>query len=107
MTAGKLDRRVTFERVTETNTGLGLTTAWAGLGTVWASRKDISDGEKMAAGGVMATVAARFVVRSSVMTRGLLAQDRLTEGGRVFQITGIKEMDRRGYLEITAEARAD
>lgn len=81
--------------------------AWASLGTIWASRKDVSDGEKMAAGDVMATIAARFVVRSSEMTRGLTAQDRLTEGGKVFHIAGIKELDRRGYLEITAEARAD
>ena len=76
-------------------------------GTIWASRKDVSDGEKMAAGGVMATLAARFVVRSSELTRGLTPKDALIEGGKTFQIMGIKELDRRGFLEISAEARAD
>jgi len=107
MMAGGMDRRVTFSRATVTNTGLGLTEAWADLGTVWASRKDVSDGEKAAAGTMQAVVVARFVVRSSTFSRGLTPKDRLTEGGRTFQITGIKEMGRRDFLEITAEARAD
>lgn len=105
--AGRLDRRITLRRKVVTNTGLGLTEAWADVATIWASRKDVSDGEKMANGGVMATVAARFIVRSSDMTRGLTAKDLLLEGGKTFQISGIKELDRRGFLEITAEARAD
>ena len=105
--AGQLDRRITLRRKTVTNTGLGMTEAWADLATIWASRKDVSDGEKIAAGGVMATLAARFVVRSSTLTRGLTAKDALIEGGKTFQITGIKELGRRDFLEITAEARAD
>lgn len=102
--AGQLDRRITLRRKTEVNTGLGLTATWADLGTIWAGRKDVSDGEKMAAGGVMSTLAARFVVRSSSLTRGLTPKDALIEGGRTFQITGIKELGRRDFLEITAEA---
>lgn len=107
MAAAKLDRRITLRRFTVTNTGLGVTEVWADLATIWASRKDVSDGEKMAAGMVMATTAARFVVRSSTLTRGLTPKDALIEGGRTFEISGIKELDRRGFLEITAEARAD
>lgn len=105
--AGKMDRRITLRRKDVTNTGLGVIEAWGDIGTIWAGRKDVSDGEKMAAGGVMATLAARFVVRSSELTRGLTPKDALIEGGKTFQIMGIKELDRRGYLEITAEARAD
>ena len=37
----------------------------------------------------------------------LTAKDALIEGGKTFQITGIKELGRRDFLEITAEARAD
>jgi SPP1 family predicted phage head-tail adaptor len=107
MKSAGLDRRITLRRMVQTNTGLGATEAWSDLATIWASRKDVSDGEKMAAGGVMATVAARFVVRSSDLTRGLTPKDALIEGGKTFHIAGIKELDRRGFLEITAEARAD
>lgn len=105
--AARLDRRITLRRKAVTNTGLGMTEAWADLATIWASRKDVSDGEKIAAGGVMGTITARFVVRSSNLTRGLTPKDALIEGGKTFQITGIKEMGRRDFLEITAEARAD
>lgn len=105
--AGQLDRRITLRRKTVANTGLGVTEAWTDLGTIWAGRKDVSDGEKAAAGTMQAVVVARFVVRSSTFSRGLTPKDRLTEGGKTFQITGIKELGRRDYLEITAEARAD
>lgn len=105
--AGQLDRRITLRRATVANTGLGVTEAWVDLGTIWAGRKDVSDGEKAAAGTMQAVVVARFVVRSSTFSRGLTPKDRLTEGGKTFQITGIKELGRRDYLEITAEARAD
>lgn len=105
--AGTLDRRITLRRKVETNTGLGVTEAWSDLGTIWASRKDVSDGEKVAAGRMMATLAARFVVRSFELTRSLTPKDALIEGGKTFDIMGIKELDRRGFLEITAEARAD
>lgn len=105
--AGSLDRRITLRRKTVTNTGLGMTEAWADLGTVWASRKDVSDGEKAAAGKLQSTVAARFIIRSSDLARGLTPKDALVEGGRLFEITGIKELGRRDFLEITAEARLD
>lgn len=107
MNYGALDRRISVAQVGSTNTGTGWTETTTTLGTFWASRKDVSDGEKAAAGTVMGTVAARFVVRSSTMTRQIKPKDRLTEGGLVFEIVGIKEVGRRDYLEITAEARRD
>jgi head-tail adaptor len=105
--SGKLDRRIALSRLTTTNTGLGPVEAWAPLGTVWASRKDVSDAEKAAAGTVQGTVAARFIVRSSTVTRGLIPSDRLSEGGLMFEVIGIKQLGRRDYLEISAEARLD
>ena len=93
MTRPYLDRQITLRRKTVSNTGLGLTEAWANLGVTWSSRKDVSDAEKIAAGGVMATLAARFVVRSSTLTRGLTAKDALIEGGKTFQVMGIKELE--------------
>ena len=56
---------------------------------------------------MQSTVAARFVVRSSSLTRTLTPKDALVEGGRTFEITGIKELGRLDFLEITAEARTD
>lgn len=107
MSAGALDRRITITRETVTNTGTGLVRDWSGYTTVWASRKDASDGEKAAAGTVQSTVVSRFIVRSSTLSRGIRPKDRLTTGGLTYEITGIKEIGRRDRLEITATARLD
>ena len=109
MTAGNLDRRVQFQRETTTNSGLGEVSTWANYGgPVWASRKDVSDGEKAANGGVFAEVTARFQLRGSSFSQGLRPKDRLVTGGRSFEIIGIKELGTRGaMLEITATASLD
>lgn len=107
MSAGSLDRRVTIRRGTVSNTGLGVTTTWLDYGTFWASRKDVSDAERAAAGSVQGTVVSRFVVRWSADTAGIKPADRLVEGGMTFEVRGIKEVGRRRYIEITAEARLD
>jgi SPP1 family predicted phage head-tail adaptor len=106
--AGDLDRRVQFRRATLTDTGYGLVESFANHGTpVWAHRRDVSDGERWRAGEVQAHITARFRVRSSAFTRDLSPKDRLICEGRVYDISGIKELDRRRTLEITAAARSD
>ncbi len=107
MRIAQLDRRITVRRKTVANGPLGATETWATLCTVWAGRKDVSDGEKAAAGTVMSSLVARFTVRSSDAARGIRPADAITEGGLNFDIVGIKELGRRDYLEITAQARLD
>ena len=108
MSAGKLDRRIQFRRRTLTDNGLEMVEAWADHGApVWASRHDVSDGERAAAGWIEATSVARFVVRSSSFTRDLTVKDCLTTEGRAYDIQGIKDIGRRDRLEITAIARVD
>lgn len=104
-----LDRRVTFERATQTAGALGTTLSWgAHGGVVWAARRDISDGERWRAGEVGAAISTRFIVRWNSFTRGLTPADRLACEGVTYDITGIKEIGpRRRFLEITASARAD
>lgn len=103
---GKLERRITLVRVTEINTPLGPVEEERVIGKVWASRADVSDGEKAVANTVQGTVVARFVVRATALTASIAPKDRLSEGGRAFAITGIKERG-RAYFELTAEARLD
>lgn len=107
MQAGNLDRRITVERKTVSNTPLGATETWVKLATIWASRKDVSDGEKATSGTDISTVASRFVVRSTPDTRAFRPADRLIEGRLTFEIVGIKELGRADWLEITAQARLD
>jgi head-tail adaptor len=108
LSAGKLNRRVQFQRAALVDNGLEQVETFADHGDpVAASKTDLSDGEKWRAGEVAAHISTRFIVRSSTFTRGLTAKDRLTCEGRSYDIVGIKERDRRVSLEITAAARAD
>ena len=104
----KLDRRVQFERYTATDDGFGVVEAWSAHGSpVPAEKRDVSDAERMRANEIQASITSRFRVRSSAFTRDLSPKDRLTCEGLVYDISGIKELDRRRTLEITAAARAD
>lgn len=108
MTAGKLDRRISFERFTVTDDGYQSVETWAAHGgAVYASKTDVSDGERMRAGEVSASLTSRFVVRSSNFTRGLTPKDRIKYKGNAFNIFGTKELGRNDYIEITAGARTD
>uniref|UniRef100_UPI0040483DEA phage head closure protein n=1 Tax=Yoonia sp. TaxID=2212373 RepID=UPI0040483DEA len=103
--AGKLDRRIQFRRYTMTDDGFSKVETWADYGTsVWASKKDVSDAERMRAGEVSAVLTARFEVRSSSFTRGLTAKDAVSYRGVAYNIFGIKEFGRNNRLEITAGA---
>lgn len=108
LAAGKLDRRLTLLRASKADDGLQTVQGeHQPLATVWASREDISDGERGRATGVSATASARFIVRHSRSTAGLTPMDRVREGGQEFDILGIKERGRQVGLEITAARRAD
>lgn len=104
MRAGDLDRRVQFRRAALVDDGFEQVQQWADLGApVWAGRRDVSDGERAAAGWVEATLVSRFTVRAFALTKSVTPADRLVESGREFQILGIKQLGREG-LEITAMA---
>lgn len=105
MNAGQLDRPVRFLRAEVSDDGLQTRPGeFRPHGpVVFASRRDVSDAEKLSSGAVLAELTAHFRVRSSALTRGLTTADRLTCEGQTFNILGIKQADARGtFLEITA-----
>jgi SPP1 family predicted phage head-tail adaptor len=108
LAAGKLDRRLTLLRASQGDDGLQTVEGdFEPVGTVWAQRTDISDGERSRASGVTATATTRFQVRYSASTARLTVTNRVREGGQEFDIVGIKELGRRVGFEITAARRAD
>lgn len=110
MQSAKLDRRITLQRFTfTTDEGSGeQVKTWSDLATVWANYKPVSDGEKMQAGEVSATLSARFTIRYDSAWADLSALDRVVFEGRTFDIFGTKEVDgRRQFLEITTSARSE
>ena len=103
--AGKLNRRIQLRRATLVDDGFQNVEQFVDHGDlIWASKTDVSDGERIHAGAVSASLTARFVVRSSAFTRDLTAKDALTYNGVTYAIFGIKEIGRNDRLEITAGA---
>ena len=108
MKAGDLNRRLTILRGgTEDDGFQTVSGAFDVVGTVWASRSDISDGERGRAGGIEATATTRFQVRYSAMTAAVTPKDRVKEGTQTFNVLGVKEIGRRIGFEITASRRSD
>lgn len=107
MNAGMLDRRVQFMRVTISTGSFGAEQVWSDHGApVWASKRDISDAERLRAAQADASITTRFVVRWSAFAAGITPADALVCEGRTYNIRGLKEVGRRVWVEITAEASA-
>ena len=106
--AGRLDRRVTIQRITSRTQDAygGEVAVWSDLATVWAEVRPISDGERWRTGEaqIAAVATHRFCIRWGL---GVGPLDRLQYEGRVYEITGVKEIGRRVGQEITAVARAE
>lgn len=108
MQARSLDRTITLERFGETYDEWNQPIqGWTELGTRKASKKDVSDGEKLRAAQVGATISTRFVVRYDSLTKTITGADRLTCDGREYAIVGTKELGRREGIEITATTGND
>ena len=102
------DRRVTLQRIaTEPSPFAPGAVTWSDIATVRASVRDVSDRERMQADELAAAITTRVVIRRSPTVADITPKDRLTIEGRVHDIVGIKETDRRRFFEITTNARID
>lgn len=114
MHAGKLDRRLTLRRfVVATDGGGNPVTddfgaevgAWSDVATVWASKQDISDGERVRAQQVGASITTRFQIRPlDGGARPSVKYQAVCEGV-TYEITAVKEIGRREGWEISAVAQ--
>ena len=75
--------------------------------TVWASKEDVSDVERVRAQQVGAEITTRFRVRWSGAVSRFDATGRVLFDGREYAVSGVKEIGRREGLEITAAARSE
>jgi SPP1 family predicted phage head-tail adaptor len=107
--AGDLDRRATIQRATVAPDAFNEPIeTWASVATVWASKRDVSDGERFRSDQTIAGLTTRFVVRHSSVTATITPKDRLVCEGRTYDIHGVKEVHgTRRFLEISAAWRSD
>jgi len=104
---GQLDRRIVIRRATyAANAFNELVPVWTDYATVWARKHDVSAAEAYRAQEVGAELSARFTVRYSPVTATIDPRDIIAFGGRVYNITGVRDVERNRWREIDAVARA-
>lgn len=107
MRAGKLDRRLTIRRLTETgrNAYNEPIVEWSDVATVSAQQRPDRGSERFAAAQLSGTSVMTFHIRYRA---DLTVQDRLLYEGREYEIIAPpREIGRRVVTEIDAIARAD
>lgn len=102
MRAGRLDRTIEFQRLTETVSEAGtVATDWASLATVRAELVSNALTEAGYAFGEADNAALVFRIRYRT---DLSTSDRVTYQGRAYDLVGIVELGRRRGLELRCEA---
>ena len=104
MQAGKLDQRVTVERLQGGVDELGqpLPDTWAPLFTCWAAVTPLVGREYIAAGALLSEVTARIRMR---YRPGITAADRVIHGGKVYGITSVADVH-SSRRELQLQCRA-
>jgi len=106
--AGALKQRIALQRATTTANAFNEPVeTWATFATVFASRRDASASETYRAAEIGARISARFTIRRSSDVADVTPRDRLTLGGRSFDITAVRTTPDNRWIEIDAVARAD
>ena len=107
MDAGELDRRITLQRLSETDDGFGtVASSWSTLATVWAKLMPVLGQEKLQALETTGTARRKFKIRKSSDVADLSAKDRLVYGGDNHDIWDVSELGRE-FLVIDAMVRND
>ena len=102
MKAGELDREITIDKVTLTQSASGeAQETWTKFAGVWAKVTPLSASERFRAEGLHSFRVSVFRIRHLA---GLLPTMRIQYEGIVWRITGIAELGRREGYDITAEA---
>ena len=87
MIAGRLDQRVTIERVTYTQDPMGgMTEEWAPLATLWAAVEPLNGREFFAASTTLSETTTRIRIR---YRPDLTVIDRINHNGVLYDITAI------------------
>lgn len=102
MRAGRLDRRITLLRQTETQGADGAPIrTWSEVGKVWAEVVPVGGKERLQAPQTIAEQTARIRIRYRA---GVDVQMRIEHAGLLWEIQGLAEIGRREGIEITAAA---
>lgn len=114
MEAGKLDRRLTLRRAVPELDDLGEPVTdefgtpivnWTDIGTVWASKEDVRDVERVRAQQVGASLTTRFQIRPLADGARPSVKDHVICEGIEYEVGAVKEIARRAGWELSATAQ--
>ena len=106
--SGHLDRRIELHRASITTNDFNETVeTFVKIADLWASKQDVSDGERWRAQQLAATDMTRFQIKWSTFAETINPKDKIVYGGKTWEILAVKELGRQQGVEITAVTRAD
>lgn len=102
--AGKMDRKITLQRASAaTVNGFGEPQiTWGTLLETWAQEIPIAGSEVYRSGREVGARVSRFFMR---WFSDFTEKDRISYDGRIWDILSIREIDRKGGLEVLAQAQ--
>lgn len=104
MQAGKLDKRLAFQRPVEASDGQGGTTVtWTAIATVWGSLAIATGFEREQAAQMVAVSTWDWRIWWSSQVNAVTPKDRFTWNSRTFQVVTVTNTGSRGR-EITGTA---
>lgn len=105
MRAGLLDRRITIQgkAITQSDSGEEVV-AWTDVATVWAEKVEIRGLERFSIKQIVGHSVKTFRIRWSNNVSEITDEHRILFDGRVFDITDVREIDRRVGIEIDCYA---
>lgn len=108
MLAGKLDRRITIQgrSVTQSDSGQEVV-SWTDVATVWAEEVTQRGIERFAVQQTVGHALTTFRIRWSTMVSVVTTKHRISFDGRDYDITDVREPKRREFLEIDCYAPSE
>jgi SPP1 family predicted phage head-tail adaptor len=102
---GRLKTRLLIEAPTDADDGQGgVVRSFSALATVWAAVLPAGMHHQQEADADGAAVRLRVILRHGV---ALTTRHRLVDGGRIYRINALREIDDRRFIEIDAAWRID
>lgn len=101
MQTGSLNEQIIIQRATRATTPLGDKKAFTSLAPVFGNVRFISDRERFSGGTVMAKQIARITIRN--LGNEVSPHDRVIVGGTTYNITSVKPINNRRFIELLVE----
>lgn len=101
MRAGRLDRRITIQGKSTTQSDSGEeVVSWVDVATVWAEKVENRGSERFATRQFVGHAVTTFRFRWSSTVAVVTTEHRISYDGREFDITDVREIGRREGLEV-------